>query len=127
MIKFLVVDDEKGMVDDLKDFLEARDYRVFTAVSGEEALTIAKKETPNIVILDIRMPGIGGMEVLREIKKSYPKTRVVMLTGVEDENTRKMAMALGASGYLTKPFSFGEIVDISRKLISEIYREEGGK
>jgi DNA-binding response OmpR family regulator len=127
MIKFLVVDDESGVVEQVKDLFEIRNYAVITATSGEKALELVKKENPNIVILDIRMPGINGIDVLKEIKKNYPKTRVIMLTGVEDESTRNMAMALGASGYLTKPYSYSELLDMSRKLIQEICQEEGIK
>ncbi len=127
MIKFLVVDDEPGVVDQVRELLELRNYAVVTATSGEKALELVKKENPNIVILDIRMPGITGIDVLKEVKKSYPKTRVIMLTGVEDDATRQMAMSLGASGYLTKPYSYSELLDMSRKLISEICQEEGIK
>ena len=127
MIKFLVVDDEKGVVNELKELLEMRDYKVYSATSGEEALSIMKKENPNIVVLDILMPGMDGIEVLRQIKKTHPKTRVIMLTAVEDEGMKKMTTSLGASGYLTKPYSFEEVVGISRKIINDICREEGIK
>ena len=127
MIKFLVVDDEPGVVDQVRELLELRNYAVVTATSGEKALDLVNRENPNIVILDIRMPGITGIDVLKEVKKSYPKTRVIMLTGVEDDGTRQMAMSLGASGYLTKPYSYSELLDMSRKLISEICQEEGIK
>jgi DNA-binding response OmpR family regulator len=127
MIKFLIVDDEAGVVEQVKELFEMRNYAVVTATSGERALELIKKENPNTVVLDIRMPGISGMDVLREIKKDYPKTSVIMLTGVEDESTRNMAMALGASGYLTKPYSYSDLIDMSRKLIQEICQEDGVK
>jgi len=127
MIKFLVVDDEPGVVDQVKELLVLRQYAVVTAISGEKALELVKKEKPNIVILDIRMPGMSGIDVLKEIKKNYPKIRVIMLTGVEDESTKNMAMALGASGYLTKPYSYSELLEMSRKIINEICQEEGVK
>ncbi len=127
MIKFLVVDDEPDVVDQVKELFEIRNYAVVTATSGERALELVKKESPNIIILDIRMPGITGMDVLREVRKNYPKIRVIMLTGVEDDATRQMAIGLGASGYLTKPYSYSELLDMSRKLIQEICQEEGIK
>ncbi|MFC1589953.1 response regulator [Candidatus Omnitrophota bacterium] len=101
MIKFLVVDDEKGTCVQLKEFLENRGYKAFSANDGKSALDVTKKEEPNIVILDIRMPGLNGIEVLREIKKLNPKTRVIMLTGYEDETTRSISKELGASAYMT--------------------------
>ena len=73
------------------------------------------------------MPDINGIDVLKEVKKNYPKIRVIMLTGIEDEATKNMAMALGASGYFTKPYSYAELIELSRKLIQEICQEEGIK
>jgi DNA-binding response OmpR family regulator len=127
MIKFLVVDDEPDVVDQVKELFEIRNYTVITATSGTKALELIKKENPNIIILDIRMPDISGMDVLKEVRKSYPKIRVIMLTGVEDDVTKNMALGLGASGYLTKPYSYSELLDMSRKLIQEICQEEGIK
>ncbi len=127
MIKFLIVDDEPAVVDQVKELFEMRNYAVVTATSGEKALELVKKENPNIIILDICMPGVSGIDVLKEVKKSFPKTRVIMLTGIEDEATKDMAMELGASGYLTKPYSYVELIDMSRKLIQEICQEEGIK
>ncbi len=127
MIKFLIVDDEPDVVDSVSELFTLRNYNVITATSGTKALEMVKKENPNIIILDIRMPDISGMDVLKEVKKNYPKIRVIMLTGVEDESTKNMAMGLGASGYLTKPYSYSELLDMSRKLIQEICQEEGIK
>ena len=127
MIKFLIVDDEPDVVDSVSELFTLRNYNVITATSGTKALEMVKKEKPNIIILDIRMPDISGMDVLKEVRKTYPKIRVIMLTGVEDDATRQMAMGLGASGYLTKPYSYSELLDMSRNLIQEICQEEGVK
>ena len=125
MIKFLVVDDEKGISEQLKEFLEDRKYTAFAALDAVKALEIMKKENPNIVILDIRLEGSSGMDLLREIKKINPKARVIMLTGYPDDKTRSMSKELGASAYLTKPYNFEEIVKVARNLIGEIMKEEG--
>jgi len=127
MIKFLIVDDEQDVVDNVSELFTLRNYNVITATSGTKALELVKKENPNIIILDIRMPDISGMDVLKEVRKNYPKIRVIMLTGVEDEETKNMAIGLGASGYLTKPYSYSELIELSRKLIQEICQEEGIK
>lgn len=127
MIKFLIVDDEPDVVDSVSELFTLRNYNVITATSGTKALEMVKKENPNIIILDIRMPDISGIDVLKEVKKSHPKIRVIMLTGVEDESTKNMAIGLGASGYLTKPYSYSELLEMSRKLIQEICQEEGIK
>ena len=124
MIKFLVVDDEKGVSDQLKEFLENRGYKAFATTDGEKALELARNEKPNIVILDIRMPGLSGIDVLRELKKINPKIRVIMLTGYADDTTRNISKELGASNYMTKPYNFDEILQVARKLINEIYEEE---
>ena len=126
MIKFLVVDDEKGISEQLKDFLEDRQYTAFAAIDAVKALEIMKKERPNIAILDIRLEGSSGIDVLREIKKINRRTRVIMLTGYPDETTRNLSKDLGASAYLTKPYNFDEILRVARKLINEIYEEEEG-
>ena len=127
MIKFLIVDDEQDVVDNVSELFTLRNYAVITATSGRKALELVEKEKPNIIILDIRMPDINGIDVLKEVKKNYPKIRVIMLTGVEDESTKNMAIGLGASGYLTKPYSYSELLEMSRKLIQEICQEEGIK
>lgn len=125
MIKLLVVDDEKGMTEQLKDFLEDRGFKVFAATSGKQGIEILNKEKPNIMILDILMPEIDGIEVLREVKKINPKTRVVMLTAVDDLKTKNIALGLGACDYLTKPYSFDQVDKTIRKIIADICKEEG--
>lgn len=127
MIKFLVVDDEIGVSDQLKEFLEHRGYRAHAVFSGEKALEHIKKEKPNIVILDIRMKGLTGIDVLREIKKFHPEIRVIMLTALEDSATRSICKELGASAYITKPYNFNDILKAAHKLINEIYDEEAKK
>lgn len=127
MIKFLVVDDEIGVSGDLKDFLKKRGYSAVAATNGVDALRLVKKERPHIVVLDILMEGMTGIDVLREIKKSYPKIRVIMLTALEDENTRNKCKELGASAYITKPYSYEDVLRAAHKLINEIYEEETKK
>ena len=124
MIKFLVVDDEVGVSGDLKDFLKKRGYNAIAATSGMEALQLIKKEKPNIIVLDILMEGMTGIEVLREVKKLYPKIRVIMLTALEDDETRNTCRKLGASAYITKPYSYEDVLKAAHKLINEIYEEE---
>ena len=127
MIKFLVVDDEIGVSDDLRDFLKKRGYNAISTTSGIEALQLIKREKPNIIVLDILMEGMTGIEVLREIKKTYPKIRVIMLTALEDEATQDQCKKLGASAYIIKPYSYEEILKAAHKLINDIYEEETRK
>ena len=124
MIKFLVVDDETGVSHQIKEFLIQRGYHAMAATSGSEAITLIKKEKPNIVILDIIMEGMTGIDVLKQIKKINPKIRTIMLTAVEDDKTRQICMNLGASAYIIKPYNFDDILKTAHKLIDEIYEEE---
>ncbi len=105
MGKILVVDDEIEVVRLLKDFLTSKDYEVYTALNGAEALALVKEVKPDIVLLDIIMPGMGGIDTLKEIKKIDPTTAVIMVTAVIDEELAKRAVNLGAFDYITKPIN----------------------
>jgi len=103
MEKILVVDDERHVVRLLKEFLSSKNYEVYTAMNGMEAIEKVKEVNPHIVFLDILMPGMGGLDCLKEIMKLNPKTAVVMLTAVIDEELALRALQLGADDYITKP------------------------
>ncbi|MCM8776499.1 MAG: response regulator [Candidatus Omnitrophica bacterium] len=117
--KILVVDDEEDVRLFLQDFLMERDMVVFSAGSGEEALEIMSREKPDIVLLDIMMPGMDGLELLSKIKQLYPKTSVIMITALNDEVKVHKAKKLGAQNYILKPFSLGYLEKELTKLISE--------
>jgi DNA-binding response OmpR family regulator len=106
MIKILVVDDELEIGNIFYDFFTPKGYEVIKATSGEEAIKLVKTENPNLVFLDIRMPVMDGMEVLRQIKEIDQSIAVVMITVLNDEKTAKNALELGAYDYVTKPLSF---------------------
>ena len=103
MKKILVVDDEIDVCDFVKSFFEERDFQVFTALSGNEAMRILRKESPHIILLDIRMKGIDGIETLSRIRQLDKKVKVIMVTAVEDQDKMEAARKLGASEYITKP------------------------
>ena len=105
MGKILVVDDEVEVVRLLKDFLTSKGYEVHTALNGTEAIALVKEVKPDIVLLDIIMPGIGGIDTLKEIKKIDPTTAVIMITAVIDEELANRAVKLGAFDYITKPIN----------------------
>jgi len=105
MGKILVVDDEVEVVRLLKDFLTSKGYEVHTALNGAEAIALVKEVKPDIVLLDIIMPGIGGIDTLKEIKKIDPTTAVIMITAVIDEELANRAVKLGAFDYITKPIN----------------------
>jgi DNA-binding response OmpR family regulator len=87
----------------LKEFLEMKGYAVETANGGEEALTAIQKWGPHVVLLDIIMPGMTGMEVLNEIRTTHPDIGVVMITAVTDQDMGNEALQIGADDYITKP------------------------
>src|SRR6201998_4256549 len=103
--KILLVVDEPGMLRYIKTLLEVDDYKVETASTGEEALErVQKGLQPDLVLLDLLMPGIDGLETLEQLRQAYPGVKVVMLSCVSDTRKVVQAMRLGAHDYLTKPF-----------------------
>ena len=104
--RVLVVDDELEFRKVLVEYLEDRGFDVIDAQDGEEALDRVPDFHPHIVLMDVMMAGMGGVEALRRIKTIAPETCVIMVTAVEDIDSARGALALGASDYVTKPFSF---------------------
>lgn len=105
MKKMLVVDDEHEICDFLKSFFEERDFEVSTANSGEAALEEIEKAKPMVVLLDVHMPGMDGMNALKQIKAKFPKVKVIMVTALETREKIEEAIRLGADNYITKPLS----------------------
>jgi DNA-binding NtrC family response regulator len=101
--KIMVVDDEPYVCQVLEEFLESKGYRVVCAYSGDEALALYSKESPDLVLLDIRMPGKDGIETLKELRAMDPEAGVFMVTGVLEEDVAKKARHEGAYEYITKP------------------------
>ena len=104
MLKLLVVDDELEITEILKNFFERKRYNVLTANNGQQALDVVKNERPHLVFLDIRMPGMDGITVLRNIRELDKSIKVIMVTALEDEKTIQEAKTLGATDYVRKPF-----------------------
>ncbi|MFC1819540.1 response regulator [Thermodesulfobacteriota bacterium] len=103
MEKILVVDDEVEVCNALKEFLSLKDYEVETALDGPTALKKVEEFKPHIVLLDIIMPKMGGVDVLLRIKNIDSQIGVIMITAVVDEEIAKKTIDLGAYEYLTKP------------------------
>jgi DNA-binding NtrC family response regulator len=109
-IRVLLVDDEEEFVQALSDRLTIRDYDVSTSFSGQDALAKVKAYNFDVIILDVVMPGVDGIETLREIKMMKPLTEVIMLTGHATVETAIEGMKLGAADYLMKPCETEELV-----------------
>lgn len=102
-IKVLVVDDEVAFANTLAQRLKMRNLKVGTAYDGEQALSKLKEEEPDVIVLDLKMPGMHGMEVLEEIKKAYPAIQVIVLTGHGTDKDEEEAKKLGGFDFLKKP------------------------
>lgn len=103
--KILTVDDEMGIDSFFYEFFTARNYEVFNASNGKEAIEIVKKYKPKIVLLDIQMRGMDGIATLKKIREIDKDVIVIMVTGVKDDDVMKEALSHGASDYVTKPLS----------------------
>jgi len=100
--KILVVDDETDFLEVIKIRLEASNYEVITATSGEEALKLYKEVKPSAIILDVLLPGINGMEVLEKIRKDNPSIPVLIITAFTSEERFKLANKFNATGFVLK-------------------------
>ena len=101
--KILVVDDEPDFCEALGDFLGAKGYSVLEAHDGDQALEAYRQERPDVVLLDVNMPGKNGIETLKELRTFDPEASVIMVTAIYDEDISRLAMAEGAFDYITKP------------------------
>jgi len=118
-IKVLVVDDEVAFANTLSQRLQMRDMIVGTAYDGEEALLKLGQEEPDVMVLDLRMPGMQGMEVLRETKKTYPLVQVIVLTGHGTDKDAEEAKRLGGFDFLNKPADIDHLERKIRKAFQE--------
>src|SRR5438876_7307660 len=109
----LIVDDDEGMRDTLAAILR-RDYRVLTVASGEAALNLLKQEDVDLVLLDVRLPGISGFDVLRIVKENYSLIECIMISAINEVETAVQAMKHGAYHYITKDFDYDELRSLVR-------------
>lgn len=102
-ITVLLVDDEVAFANTLAQRLKMRDFKVGIAYDGEQALSKVREKRPDVIVLDLKMPGIQGMEVLQEIKKAYPDIQVIVLSGHGTDKDEEEARRLGGFDFLKKP------------------------
>ncbi len=112
----LVVDDEANIADLVELYLRKEGFRVLKAGSGEEGLTTAKRERPRLVVLDVGLPGMDGLEVCRKLQADAPLP-VIFLTARDSEIDRVLGLEMGADDYLTKPFSPRELVALVKAVL----------
>ncbi len=119
MAKLLVVDDEIEICDFLKSFFIEKGFDVDIACDGNDALKLLDTSRPQVVLLDIRMPGMNGIEVLKKIKEIDSNIKVIMVTGIDSSDVVEEAKEAGASDYIIKPFSLNYLEkNVINKILS---------
>ena len=110
MTRILIVEDEPAMVSGLRDNFEFEGYEVISAGDGVEGLERALKDSPDLVVLDVMMPRMSGLEVCKQLKAKRPSIPIIMLTARGQEVDKVVGLELGADDYVTKPFSIRELL-----------------
>ena len=127
--KILVVDDEEDILELIRFNLVREGYKVLCAPSGEEALSIARSEMPGLMVLDLMLPGIDGLETYKKILRIRPKQKTIITSGYSETSRVKKALSLGAGAYMKKPFLYNQIGYLVRteldKRTKDINRDSG--
>ena len=124
--RILVVDDDQGILDSFEVLLGDR-YDLVKADNGYEALRILEDDPPPLMFLDIRMPGLDGMDILKRLQKDQKNVGVVVITATSQDEIEKEAKSLGVIDYLKKPLDIGEVERIASNILSWKNKEEGGR
>jgi len=114
--KILIVEDDRNLLDTLKYNLRKEGYKVITAVDGAEALDVARREKPDLIVLDIMLPKMSGFEVCRILRREMT-VPILMLTAKTDETDKIVGLEIGADDYMTKPFSLRELLARVRAML----------
>jgi len=124
MVKLLVADDERKICQLLENFFSERGYQVLVAHDGPTALSCIRTERPHLVFLDLRMPGLNGLEILKEAKEIDETIKVIVITSIEDDGVIKRARDLGATDYVIKPFSLDYLKEeVLSKVSASLYED----
>jgi two-component system response regulator CpxR len=123
--KVLLIDDEREFVQTLSERLMMRDMGLAVAYDGESALNLIKEDEPEVIIVDLKMPGVDGFDVLRKVKETRPEIEVIILTGHGHEEDRKLCMDLGAFAYLQKPLDINVLSEMIQKANEKIRQKKG--
>src|SRR3989338_6165424 len=124
MVKLLIADDEQKICRLLEGFFAERGFEVMVAHDGETALARIRQDHPHLVLLDLHMPGLNGLDVLKEARQVDETIKVIVITATEDEETIQTAKALGAADYVIKPFSLEYLKEeVLAKVSSSLYED----
>src|SRR5512142_2143305 len=120
MSKILIIEDEPNMVAGLRDNFEFEGYEVVAAFDGVEGLDRALKESPDLVLLDVMMPRMSGLDVCKQLKAKRPSLPIIMLTARGQEVDKVVGLELGADDYVTKPFSIRELLARAKAVLRRV-------
>ena len=115
--KIMIVDDETGICSVLRRFFQDQGYQVVTCTDGDGAIALATQERPQFIILDVKMPGISGAEVLRLLRENHSTAKIIILSAVKDDSVIQEMLRLGADGYLTKPFRLEHVAQLMQSVL----------
>jgi DNA-binding NtrC family response regulator len=121
----LVVDDDLGVLSVIKRFAEGQGFEVITCTDGRQALQIAEARRPDLVMVDLRMPDVAGLEIVRALRDADSKSMIVLMTGYGSIDSAVEAVKLGAADYLTKPFDLQRLRDTFAAVREQRERREG--
>ena len=118
MKKLLIVDDESGIVEEVKTYFEEEGYVVYTADTGKDGLDALAKYQPDLVLLDMKLPDMSGIQILKVCKETLPNTKVIVNTGYVDQNIIDEAERLGRDAFLQKPFNLERLQQEIERLLT---------
>ena len=121
--RILLVDDDAEIIESLRLALEAHDYEVLIARDGNQGLALIEREAPDLVILDVRMPGMDGIEVCRRLRKMSPEVRIIFLSALQQDVDKAKGLMMGGDDYVAKPFSTLELL----ARVKAVLRRNGGQ
>ena len=125
MTKILIIEDEPNMVAGLRDNFEFEGYEVAAAYDGVEGLERALKDSPDLVLLDVMMPKMSGLDVCKQLKVKRPGIPIIMLTARGQEVDKVVGLELGADDYVTKPFSIRELIARTKAVLRRVSKSNG--
>lgn len=117
MKKLLIVDDETGIVDEVVEYFKEEGFEVHSADTAKEGMELVKKFSPDILLLDMKLPDMSGLEVLKYCKQSHPKIKVIVNTGYVDQSIIDEAERIGRDAFLQKPFNLERLKEEIDRLI----------
>ena len=117
MKKILIIDDETGIVEEVKGYFEEEGFEVHTADTGKDGLRILEQERPHLVLLDMKLPDMSGLQILKAAKTQYPEMKVIVNTGYVDQQAIDEAERLGRDCFLQKPFNLERLHEEITRLI----------